>query len=630
MKKYFLLIISLVFVSCLTAQNSNIFVPLNIQENIKNGTRSYDGKPGPNYWQNGSDYKIDVEVNTETGLLSGNEVVSYHNNSPDSLNKIVVRLYQDIAKPNASRDWTINKDHVGEEVLIKYAIVNGDTLDVSDTSKQVRRSSTNMHLKLDDLILPNTIAEIKIGWEFTIPSKLKIRMGAYDNGSFYVAYWYPEIAVYDDIDGWDNNEYQGSVEFYNDFSNFDVNIKIPSDYVAWATGELVNAKNVFTDNVYEKYQQAKKSDEVVRIITQDDYKNNSVTKGEEDNFWNFKANKVTSFAFAIGNNLNWDGTSLVVDKSTNRRVLTDAVYPDSSIHWENAAEYARESIEYMSFNLPGFPYPYPHATSFCNGNRGGGMESPMMANNGAPTQKTSLIGLIFHELAHNYFPFFMGTNERKYAWMDEGWAAFLPYEIVEKYEDKTKYRSRYAKGLEDKFGREGELPLVVPSYTYKGKYLRTGFYSRPAFAYYNLKEVLGKDLFKKATLEYMNRWNGKHPLPYDFFYTFNEVAGEDLSWFWNPWFFEFGYPDLAIKDVQTEGNKTTVIIEKVGNVPTSVKLMIVFEDGTIETLEESAKAWKDTDELKLILNWDRKIKNLVLGDDYIPDSVQENNEYIFE
>ena len=400
-----------------------------------------------------------------------------------------------------------------------------------------------------DKIAPNSITKLKIGWEFEISEKRPIRMGNYGDGNFYVAYWYPQIAVYDDIDGWDRVEYSGSVEFYNDFSDFNVKLKVPAGMVVWATGELQNGKELLREDIYKKYEEAKVSDETIRIINQDDYKQGLVTANNEFNEWHFKADNVTDFTFATSKSFNWDGASVIVDNSTGRRSLTDVIYKDSTIHYDEGAQYARATIEYLSHEIPGYPYPYSHATSYCNGRRGGGMESPMMANNGAPSNRASHIGLVFHEISHNYFPFMMGTNERKYAFMDEGWAAFLPTEVVEKYEPESNYRAERIKDYAKAAGTERDLPLVTPSYSVKTD-ARLTFYNRPAVAYYELMELLGKDLFKKSMLEFINRWEGKHPIPQDFFYTINDVAGENLNWFWKPWFFEFGYPDLSVTNVE--------------------------------------------------------------------------------
>lgn len=617
--------------SIIIGQKTNLYIPLNIKKAVDNRTRTLNGLPGTNYWQNKSEYKIDVNLLPDSSYLIGYESINYHNNSPDSIDQIVIRLYQDIAKNGAVRDWFVGTKNFGDGVKINYLVIENDTIDISRNNTSVRRSSTNLFLTLKEKLEPNSNLQLKIGWEFAIPKNFKIRMGNYGNGNYYIAYWYPQIAVYDDIDGWDKVEYSGMVEFYNDFSDYDVSISLPKGYVAWATGELQNGAQVLREDIYKKYLLAQKSDTTVRIIDQTDYKKGLITAENDINKWHFVAKNVTDFSFATSKNYNWDGASIIVDKKTGRRALTDAVYPDSTVHYDKAAQFARETIEDLSYQFPGYPYSYSHATSYCNGNRGGGMESPMMANDGAPTSRASHIGLIFHEIAHNYFPFIMGTNERKYAWMDEGWAAFLPTEMVNKYEPEFDYRKRRVQSYSNAAGTEADLPLLTPSYSYKTRAMRLGFYDRPACAYYALNELLGDELFKKSMLEYITRWNGKHPIPIDFFLTINNVLDEDLSWFWKPWFYEFGYPDLAIVNAESTGDMELITISKEGNIPTRVKLTVEYKDGTTKVFNKSSRVWSNGDS-EIIINIEKteKINKIMLGDKYIPDSVPENNVYYYK
>ena len=614
----------------LSAQNSSLFLPLDVKTAYDDATRSPDGRPGKNYWQNKSEYKIDVEVFTESGLLVGEETIKYFNNSPDTLNRIVFRIYQDISKVGALRDWYIGKNLLTDEVRIDELIIENDTIDVAGGSRMVYRGSTNMIVYLNKLLSPNSNITVKVKWQFKIPDKRKIRMGDYGDGNYFVAYWYPQIAVYDDIDGWDLNDYEGAAEFYNDFSDFDVRINVPAGSVVWATGELKNGSEVLREDIYSKYEQAKASDSTVRIISTEDYKSGLVTSNKEKNNWHFVAKNITDFSFALSKSFNWDGASLIVDSTSGRRALTDVVYKDSTIHYNNAAQYARASVKYLSEELPGSPYPYSHVTSYCNGSLGGGMESPMMANNGAPTDLANHVGLIFHEIAHNYFPFMMGTNERKYAWMDEGWAAFLPSELVDHYDPAYDYLKGRVDSYEFSAGKEAEIPPIIPSYSYKSRFMRTGFYDRPSVAYNELMQLLGRDLFKKAMLEYINRWKGKHPISLDFFNTINEVTNQDLSWFWNPWFYEWGYPDLSVQKVERKGDFILATIQKLGSIPTRVVATFEYKDGSVKTIEKPASIWKDNNnQLEVKIETSKKVKRVIVGDKHIPDSVEDNNIFVY-
>jgi len=210
---------------------------------------------------------------------------------------------------------------LNDGVKLNYLVLDGDTLDISERSRDIRRGSTNILIVLKEKLAPNTNIELKIGWEFEIPKRYRLRMGNYGEGNFYIAYWYPQIAVYDDIDSWDKLNYGGMVEFYNDFNNYDVNIKVPSGMVVWATGDLLNGKDMLRTDIFNKYERSKKSDSTVNIIETNDYKNGIVTAANNFNIWHFKAGNVTDFSFATSKSYNWDGASIVVDKKTGRRTL---------------------------------------------------------------------------------------------------------------------------------------------------------------------------------------------------------------------------------------------------------------------------------------------------------------------
>ena len=268
---------------------------------------------------------------------------------------------------------------------------------------------------------------------------------------------------------------------------------------------------------------------------------------------------------------------LLVDSTTNRKVFVDAAYKIESEDFYDVADISKKSIQYFSFEMPGVSFPYPCLTAF---NGSGGMEFPMMINDGSASTLAGTVGVTSHEIAHTYFPFYMGINERKYAFMDEGWAVMLPFTFQERMVEDNYPRRRNVGGYQRFAGNETEMPPMIPSILLKGNSYRMAAYSRPGLAYDYLREVLGDELFTKALQEFIKRWNGKHPLPYDMYNTFNEVTGQDLNWYWHAWFFEHGYPDLAIDRVEQQEEKIQVFISKVGSIPIPIKLKIVFEDGT--------------------------------------------------
>ena len=455
-----------------------------------------------------------------------------------------------------------------------------------------------------------------------------MRMGAYDSSSFFVAYWYPQVAVYDDIDGWDRNNYSGTQEFYNDFGNFDVEIKMPHEFLVWGTGTFVNPDEILSEKYLNKYKEAQISDTVVNIVKQEDYNSGPITKGKDFNIWKFKAEYVPDFAFAVSDHYLWDAGSVVVDETTGRKVVVGAAYKKESEDFYEVAEIGINTIKSLSTDLPGVPFPYPNITVF---NGSGGMEFPMMVNDGSASSRAGTVGVTSHEITHTYFPFYMGINERKYAFMDEGMAVMLPFDLQKELEPASTQRERNALGYESIAGEEMEMPLIVPSTLLTGRSYRTSAYARPGLAYEFLQDYLGRDKFRSVLKEYIKRWNGKHPIPYDFFFTFNEMAGEDLSWYWKPWFFEFGYPDLSIKEVKSGMESSKVEIEKIGIIPIPLKLRVTFADETFEEYYKTVEVWKQGNlDYTVEIPGDRKIVKVELGSTEIPDVDRGNNVYMKE
>ncbi len=605
-----------------------LYMPRNIQSAYEEGTRSLSGMPGDNYWQNSSDYKINVKIDPWTNLLTGSEQITYHNNSPDSLNRIVIRLYQDILKKGGARDWSFSSDGVHDGVQLSRVFISGEEVDMED-QKKFNRSGTNLLITLDEPLPPNSQLNLSLDWNVFISDKVKIRMGAYDSTTFFIAYWYPQIAVYDDIDGWDRYNYTGQQEFYNDFSNFDVEIKVPNTFAVWGAGLLQNPDKLLNEKCLERYNLALQSDEVIRIITEEDLLSRNIfNNSNEFNTWKFKADYVTDFSFALSDHYLWDGVSVIVDSTTNRNAFVDAAYKIESEDFYDVVDISKKSIEYFSFEMPGVPFPYPCLTAF---NGSGGMEFPMMINDGSASTLAGTVGVTSHEIAHTYFPFYMGINERKYAFMDEGWAVMLPFAFQERMVEDNFPKRRNISSYQRFAGNETEMPPMIPSILLKGNSYRIASYSRPGLAYEYLREVLGDELFLSAIQEFIKRWNGKHPLPYDMYNTFNEVTGQDLNWYWHAWFFEHGHPDLAIDRVEQQEEKIQVFISKVGSIPIPIKLKIVFEDGTETEINHTAAVWKNGNK-EFIIEYpaDKPVKEIILGSPDIPDTDSENNQVVIQ
>lgn len=623
--------ILLFFIGSFSTANGQLILPIEepFFEAVQKGTRTMDGKPGPKYFQNRADYIIEASVDPSTRQLKGTESIRYINNSPDTLAEIVIRLYQDLYKkdPGFKRDDQLEETELTEGVSISRMVWNGRALSVKGEEKAFRKAGTNLYLQLPDPMLPGQRMELEIDWQFQIPNGHTVRMGTYGENAFFVAYWYPQIAVYDDVFGWDTFNYTGLYEFYNEFGDFDVRLTVPDDFLVWGTGLLKNPEEVLAETTFSRYLKSTTSDSVIKIVTKSDYKKGPVAMKSVNgkNTWHFQADNVPDFAFATCDYYQWDATSVEI---AGKRVLVDACYKPQAKDFRDVAAYAAEIIEGLSTGMPGIPYPFPAMTIFNGEIGGGGMEYPMMVNDASTFFKGFTYGLTAHEIAHTYFPFYMGINEHRFAWMDEGWASMLPYDLIEKRGfkmmgpgmDVTSYAS-YAL-------QKTEKPLMTYSVELTGNNYGVHAYSKPATAYNILRNLLGDDKFKAGMKLYMQNWNGKHPQPYDFFFSFNEAAGEDLNWFWGPWFFEALIPDLKIESVSTKGRKVKVEISNPNGVPLPIILNFKLKSGKTERYETTADVWKEgKSSVEIELRLPDKLKEVNLGASWVPDSDRSNNRY---
>ncbi|MFZ2900877.1 MAG: M1 family metallopeptidase [Saprospiraceae bacterium] len=565
--------------SLLPAQDNRLFMASEFREAYENGTRSYDGKPGKNYWQNTADYTLDITVDPATRLLEGSGKVVYHNNSPDELNNLVLRLYQDAFRKGNARAYGVGPDDINDGTTISKLLINGESYDMTNR-REVSRQGTNLNISLKSPLKPGEKLTMEADWAITIPMT-NIRMGVFDSTTFFVAYFYPQIAVYDDVFGWDRLSYNFRTEFYNNLGNFDVTINAPEAFTVWSTGVLQNAKEVYPPQVYQRYEKALSSSEPVDVLTADDLFSE---KGYQNlsGKWRYVADNVTDFAFGISDHFGWSAAIQEVD---GRSVLVSTAFPaDKAKQFSGVTPITQKAMKHMSEDMPGIPYPYPRFTTFI-GSDGGGMEFPMMANNSGPGR-----GVTIHELFHTYFPMYVRTNEKRFAWMDEGWADFVTDWVIDRYfeggsEPLFKFSSA---NIRSNQGTYNDLPLIASSqYTDDSNYGYSA-YPLPAYIYAILNHHLGDELFVKCYREYIRRWAEKAPTPYDFFFTFENVSGQDLTWLWKPWFFEFGYPDVAIESY----SKGKLVVRNKGNRPSPLTVKIVYKNGQEKEIVEPASIWK--------------------------------------
>ncbi len=608
------------------AQSSSLYMPRDIKSVYEGGTRSFDGAPGPEYWQNEADYSIIASVDTSDRSIHGTEKIIYTNNSPDTLNLLVFRLYQNLYMKGGERDMPIDTPDITNGVNLVMLKIEGKEIDLSRNNPYIRMNGTILAVNLPEPLNSKDSLEVDAEWSFTMPRVTDLRMGMLDSTSYFVGYWFPQISVYDDIRGWDITPHTGNLEFYNNFGNFNVQITVPQNFLVWATGVLQNPGDVLTEKYLKRMRESEKSDSVIHIITQYDLLSEEITARGE-NTWKFKAENVTDFAFATSDHNLWDAGSVVVDDKTGRRTTVGAVYPLSAKDFPDVARIGMKAIRYYSTEIPGVPFPYPKMT-VVNGQHDGGMEYPMMVNDVSASVEARTYGVTAHEIAHTYFPFYMGINETFYAWMDEGWATALPADIPFKVAPLNYSKKSIAARYESFAGKQFEMPMMVPSTQLRGESYSIASYNRPAESYLFLKDMLGDKDFLKGLRLYMKRWHGKHPLPYDFFFSFNDALSENLDWYWKPWFFESGAPDLGIKDVKSNGGLITVDIEKLGSIPVPAKVKVMYIDGSEDNGYKTAAAWKEGNNLiKFVFKSDKDVDKVLLGDDDIPDTDKSNNVF---
>lgn len=616
MKRNYLLIWSLL-VAVLAAGQTELPMPLDFKSLYEKGTRSLDGHPGNLYWQNSGVYDIQVHFTPTTRLVSGTESIVYTNNSPDTLREIVFKLYPNIYKTGSPRLMTMSPPDVNSGVALENIAVNGVVQDAG----RARVDGTNMVWPIQPL-MPHESIQFELDFSYYLNEKSHMRTGQVEDGAYFIAYFFPRIAVYDDKDGWNRNPYLGTQEFYNDFCDFNVKITVPGGYGVWATGDLLNAPAVFTPEICRRLQQAEAEDNIMFVIDSSDLKRKQFVLPNPTNTFHFSAKNVTDFVFALSNHYLWQSSSLVVDRSTGRRTRVDAVFNPIHKDYYWVASDARKTVESMSFAFPKWPFPYAHETVFDGLDQ---MEYPMMVNDNPIEDRAESIELTDHEIFHTMFPFYMGINETKYGWMDEGWATIGEW-LISPMIDPSLVDEYGVLGYEKVAGKELDMPVMTLTTQMNGAPMFLNSYPKPAMGYLFVKDLLGDDLFFKALHHYIKTWNGKHPLPYDFFYSMNSGAGQDLNWFWKAWFFDNGYPDLAIGDVASKGREKYIIIENKGTKPVPVDLLITYSDGTTESVHRRIDTWKNGEKrVKIPYNGSKSVQKLVLGSTYIPDVNKKDN-----
>jgi hypothetical protein len=610
------LLLGIMFFSYAQLIGQNLPVARNYQKAYDKHSRSADGGPGANYWQNSADYTIQVSFEPTSRSISGTETIIYKNNSPDTLTQIWFKLYPNVYKKGSVRNFQIEPADVSEGVKIEDFNID----DKSASTNQLKIAGTNMWLAVPGLF-PGKEVQFNLSFSYILNKTSHQRTGMIDDSSAFIAYFFPRIAVYDDIDGWNKIPYTGTQEFYNDFCNFHVQVSVPGNYVVWATGSLLNQNELFSGPITKRIADAERSDAITKIIDINDI---NVTTQNASNAWKFEADDVTEFAFATSNHYIWYASSVVVDSSTQRRTRVDAVFNPAHRDYFEVVDFARKTVESMSHRFPAWPYPYSHETVFDGLDQ---MEYPMMVNDNPLEDRADEIELTDHEIFHTMFPFYVGINETKYAWMDEGWATIGEW-LLSPMIDSS---------IADEYGMNSyntyadydfDMPVTTLSTQQSGNSYFLNAYPKPAMGYLYVRDMLGDTLFTKALRYYIEQWHGKHPIPLDFFNCMNTGSGKNLNWFWKKWFYDPGAPDLAISNVKRNGEATTITIQMKGSKPVPINLTVYYADGSIQKLHQSIAAWETSNTTSIIFTASHPIRKLVLGELHDADINPNNNVYM--
>lgn len=627
MKKY-ITVVFLILFNFLLVFGQQLYMPRNVKRAFDAETRSPDGKPGKNYWQNRATYNISLNVAPPNRTVTGTEDIVYTNNSPNTLENIVFRLELNSHMPEAPRDSPITTDYLTSGVHIDEYTENGKVKPWTERNPEEGKGYTWEVMKLDKKLAPHESVKFTFKWHVDMSAKSG-REGAIDTTTFFVAYFYPRVAVYDDTNGWDTVNFTEGREFYNDFNDYTFEVNAPKNFVVWATGDLLNADEVLQPKFAERLKDSFTSDKIINVASAAELKSNSVTAQKDTLTWKWKADNVSDVALAVSDHYIWDAGSVIVDNATKRRVSVQAAYNSEAKDFQKMVEYEKHTLDWVSNNFPGVPYPYPKMTAV----RGfADMEYPMMVNDSTQEDPNFTKFIVEHEILHSYFPFYMGINEQRYGFMDEGWTTAFENMI-----GRADFGNERADALFKGFRvagwiknptADGDLPIITPGDALTGRGFGNNEYGKAALGYLAIKELLGDAEFKHVLHEFMDRWHGKHPLPWDMFNSFNSASGKDLNWFFNNWYFTNGYIDLAVQNVSQTDAGATVTIKNSGGFDAPVDVIVKYEDGKSETFHQTPAIWSADQKLATVnIATKKKITSLVLDGGVFMDANEADNKW---
>ena len=584
---------------------------------VSNGTRTTIGVPGKNYKTNFAHYNINADFRTAEGHLYGEETVTYdYNCGQGDLNSIVINLYRNIYKDGVRKNRYVDRRDIGDGVIIEkiQLVKNGKYTDLNITE-----FPTQIEASLPEPLHQGESITLFIKWNNKIAANSHIRGGKYNNDTWFVPYFYPQIAVYDDIYGWDRIQHSANEEFYFENANYDVNLTTDHYTAVWATGVLQNPEKVYSPEVLKKYRTALSSNKLTDIISKEDITKHAVKK--EQNVWHFCADSVSDFVFGCSATSKWTAKTFDLD---GKRVTAAAVY--RSEKFRDNVDVTESTINYLSHKRPAVTYPYPWMTLF---EGSGGMEFPMMVNEDLDKLWDDMIFTTSHEITHTYFPFLTGINQNSYGFIDEGLTMYVPQFFQDSICSMPTGVKRSARYVSNHLEEDNAKPVFTKSYSMGSSWAFTmASYYTPQVGYSILEGIVGSDVMEKALQQFTTAWSRKHAHPYDFFYMLENVSGKDLKFFYNNWFAKTGNTDLGIKDVYREDSTNYIVIENYGEKYLPAMLKFTYKGGGSEKFYQSAEMWRDGNRTCTIALPGPEIQEVQLDTERIPDS-NSNNNYFF-
>ena len=608
-----------------------------------NEVRSASGEPGPKYWQNHADYTINCTLDTAKHSVTGNVVITYTNNSPDNLRFLWLQMDQNIYRKNSRGSATSTETggrwaNTGFTDGYNISSLQAEGENGTYTDVKTITNDTRMQVWLKEPLATGEKIKLSINYSFTIPEygtdrtgRLKTRSGII----YEVAQWFPRMAVYDDIQGWNTMPYVGAGEFYLEYGDINFSVTAPASLIVVGSGELLNPQDCYTEEQMKRWDAAKNSDKTVTIRSEKEVKDKKSKPQSGNITWKFSMQNTRDVAWAASEAFVQDAAR--INLPSGKKCMAVSVYPAESITkdgWQRSTEFVKGSIEHYSKKW--FEYPYPTAINVAG--IVAGMEYPGIVFCSYYSSGSSLWGVTDHELGHTWFPMIVGSNERKYAWMDEGLNSFINEFSTNEF-NKGEFKDKGFFGdpnspfmVQYSFSDGADGLNTIPE-VIQDNNLDVAAYSKPAQMLTALREVvLGPERFDAAFKEYIRRWAYKHPTPWDFFHTIENVSGEDLSWFWRAWVFKTWKLDIAVSSVEYKEEKASkdalITIENLEKMPMPVTVKVKENNGKQHIIDLPVEIWQRGALWTFSVPSTTEIKEVIIDpENKLPDFNRENNEW---